>query len=88
MVGTNITQAYQFVVTENAPLGFVAASQVLLNGRLKEGSAWRVPDSLHHPLKQDAIILKDSPQAQAFMRELASPAAQALIQSFGYSVAK
>jgi len=86
VLGENITQAYQFVATGNAPLGFVAASQVTRNGHLTEGSAWRVPESLHHPLHQDAILLKDTPDARAFLHELRQPDTQALIRSYGYSV--
>ena len=56
--GANITQTFQFVSSENAQLGFVALSQVYENGKIKEGSAWLVPSSLHAPIQQDAVLLK------------------------------
>ncbi|MCC8986143.1 MAG: molybdate ABC transporter substrate-binding protein, partial [Candidatus Contendobacter sp.] len=46
VTGENITQAYQFIETENAELGFVALSQVMTDGKLTRGSAWIVPANL------------------------------------------
>ncbi|CDF97423.1 MULTISPECIES: molybdate ABC transporter substrate-binding protein [unclassified Pseudomonas] len=85
--GQNITQAYQFVSTGNAELGFVALSQVYKDGKLVSGSAWIVPAELHDPIKQDAVILskgRDNPAAKALMDYLKSPKAAAIIQSYGY----
>jgi molybdate transport system substrate-binding protein len=87
--GESIGQAYQFVSTGNAALGFVALSQVMLDGKIAEGSAWVVPAGLHGPLRQDAIVLnagKDNAAAVAFMAFLRSDAAKAVIRSFGYEV--
>jgi len=67
--GENIAQAFQFVATENAQLGFVALSQVFADGRITQGSAWRVPDSFYTPIRQDAQLLttaRDNPAAAAF----------------------
>ena len=55
--GENIAQAYQFVATGNAQLGFVAASQVIEAGAINEGVGWLVPQSLHSPIHQDAVLL-------------------------------
>ncbi|WP_434694999.1 molybdate ABC transporter substrate-binding protein [Pseudomonas sp. Z1-14] len=85
--GQNITQAYQFVSTGNAELGFVALSQVYKDGKLASGSAWIVPAELHDPIKQDAVILakgRDNPAALALMEYLKGPQAAVIIQSFGY----
>lgn len=87
--GQNIAQAYQFVATGNADLGFVAASQVFADGRLRQGSAWRVPATLHAPIRQDAVLLnpgKDSAAAAALMAYLRQDKAQAIIRSFGYGL--
>ena len=87
--GESIGQAYQFVFTGNATLGFVALSQVMVQGKITEGSAWVVPASMHSPLRQDAIVLnagKNSAAASAFMAYLRSDAAKAVIRSFGYDV--
>lgn len=87
--GENIGQAYQFVATQNAPLGFVALSQVFAEGRLTEGSTWMVPETLYEPIRQDAIILargKDNPAAPELMRYLRGDAAKAIIRSYGYGL--
>ncbi|WP_417695153.1 molybdate ABC transporter substrate-binding protein [Pseudomonas sp.] len=85
--GQNITQAYQFVSTGNAELGFVALSQVYKDGKVSSGSAWIVPAELHDPIKQDAVILskgRNNAAASAFMDYLRGPKATAIIQAYGY----
>ena len=85
--GQNITQAYQFVSTGNAELGFVALSQVYKDGKVTGGSAWIVPAELHDPIKQDAVILtkgRDNPAAVALVDYLKGPKAAAIIQVYGY----
>ena len=85
--GSNIAQAYQFVFSENASLGFVALSQVYEDGKLKQGSGWIVPAKMYSPIKQDAILLnsgRNNPAAIALMSYLQSEAAKAVIHKFGY----
>lgn len=85
--GSNIAQAYQFVFSENASLGFVAMSQVYEDGKLKQGSGWIVPAKMYSPIKQDAILLnsgRNNPAAIALMTYLQSEAAKAVIHKFGY----
>jgi molybdate transport system substrate-binding protein len=86
--GENIAQTYQFVVSENAQLGFVALSQIMAEGRMAQGSAWVVPGHLHAPIRQDAVLLakgRESPAAAAFMRFLRGEQARAVIRTFGYT---
>ena len=87
--GENISQAYQFVLTGNARMGFVALSQVMVDGRIAKGSAWQVPSELHAPIRQDAVVLnagKDNPAAAALMTFLRSDAARAVIRAHGYEL--
>lgn len=87
--GANVTQAYQFAASGNAALAFVAVAQVFENGQLREGSAWVVPDTLHEPLAQDAVLLKvgqNNPAAAALLQYLRTEKAQAIIRSYGYGV--
>ncbi|MNF36936.1 Molybdate-binding periplasmic protein precursor [compost metagenome] len=87
--GQSITQALQFVSTGNAELGFVALSQVYKDGRISSGSAWIVPEQLHDPINQDAVILnkgKDNPAATALVNYLRGPKAAAVIKSYGYTL--
>jgi molybdate transport system substrate-binding protein len=85
--GESIGQAYQFVATGNAPLGFVALSQVMHDGHLSEGSAWVVPDKLYDPIRQDAVILakgRQNPVAPILMQFLQADTAKTIISSYGY----
>ncbi|MHC6226106.1 molybdate ABC transporter substrate-binding protein [Pseudomonas sp. X10] len=87
--GQNITQAFQFVSTGNAELGFVALSQIYKDGKVESGSAWIVPAELHEPILQDAVILnkgKDNPAAKALVDYLKGPKAAAVIKSYGYEL--
>lgn len=87
--GQNITQAFQFVSTGNAELGFVALSQIYKDGKVGNGSAWIVPAELHDPIRQDALILnkgKDSAAAKALVEYLKGPKAAAVIKAYGYAL--
>ena len=87
--GQNITQAYQFVSTGNAELGFVALSQIYKDGKVTGGSAWIVPADMHDPIKQDAVILdkgKNNPAAKALVDYLKGPKAATVIKSYGYQL--
>ncbi|QJQ21343.1 molybdate ABC transporter substrate-binding protein [Pseudomonas sp. SK] len=87
--GQNITQAFQFVSTGNAELGFVALSQIYQDGKLASGSAWIVPSSLHAPIRQDAVVLekgRDNPAAKALVEYLKGPKAAAIIKAYGYEI--
>lgn len=85
----HIGQALQFVASGNAALGFVAMAQVFEDGKLREGSAWVVPEQMHSPLRQDMVLLlpgRGKPAALALMAYLQGPKAQAIVQSFGYAL--
>ena len=87
VTGQNVAQAFAFVASGSAELGFVARAQVWRDGQLIGGSAWLVPAALHHPLRQDAVLLTramGNPAAAAFLRHLAEPAVIAIITSYGY----
>ena len=84
--GASITQAFQYVQTGAAELGFVALSQVVGE---QGGSRWIVPASDHTPIEQQAVLLKtgaDSQAAKAFIAFLKSGEAKAIIRRYGYEV--
>ncbi len=87
----SIAQAYQFVSTGNAELGFVALSQVFDNGKVTSGSAWIIPEELHAPIKQTAVLLKkgaENPAATALLAYLKSAPALEIIKKYGYDLAQ
>ncbi len=88
VIGTNITQTWQFAASGNADMGFVALSQVIgQRGRI-QGSYWLPPQSQYQPIAQDAVILARTTKratAEAFERWLrTSRAAAAIIHDAGY----
>lgn len=87
--GQNIAQTLQFVVTRNASLGLIAASQAR-SGRLPEPVCrWPVPPAMHPPVEQQAILLRtaaDNATAIAFLEFVAGPEGRAIIRAQGYEV--
>jgi molybdate transport system substrate-binding protein len=82
--GNNIAQAFQFVDTGNAEVGFVAFAQVALK---PGGSRWVVPASMHKTIAQDAVLLKTgagNEAAKDFLAFLKGPEARQIIVKYGY----
>ena len=82
--GATIAQAFQFVASGNAELGFVALSQIVARS---DGSRWIVPQDLYTPIRQDAVLLKTgaaNEAARAFLAFLKGPEATSTIERFGY----
>lgn len=90
----NIAQAYQFIASGNAPLGFVAYSQILDDsGGLRGGSVWLVPEKLYSPIRQDVALLekgtvngKAKPAPAALLQYLKGDKARAIIKAYGYDL--
>src|SRR6266700_1837522 len=82
--GATVIQAFQFVETGNAELGFVALSQLAGSDA---GSRWLVPQELYTPIRQDAVLLKTGASNEAatgFIAFLKGPEARAIIEKYGY----
>ena len=87
--GENIGQAFQFVFSKNAQLGFVALSQVLDRKIQEAGSRWDVPMEFYAPIRQQAVLLlkgRRSEAANAFLDYVKGPKARAVIKQFGYAI--
>lgn len=85
--GENIGQAFQFVFTHNAQLGFVALSQALDPKSKDMGSRWDVPPHLYVALTQQAVLLKrgqHNPAAKTFLVYMKGKTARDIIERFGY----
>lgn len=84
--GNSIAQAFQFVDTRNAELGFIALSQLY---GVTGGTRWNVPQNLYSQIRQDAVLLKNGENneaAKAFLAFLKTPEARAIIERFGYTL--
>jgi molybdate transport system substrate-binding protein len=93
VMGENISQTFQFVSTGNAELGFIAFAQVIdiNSGKIGSGSGWMIPDNLHGPFNQTAVLLKkgaENPAALALVDFLKSPAALKIIEKYGFGLPK
>jgi molybdate transport system substrate-binding protein len=84
--GESIAQAFQFIYSKNAEVGFVALSQL---EAVPEGTRWLVPQNLYTPIRQDAVLLKkgeNDEASKAFLEFLRGPEARAIIEKFGYGL--
>jgi len=82
--GENISQAFQFVNSHNAELGFVAYSQIKHPMHPSTGSWWEIPPSLYTPIEQQAVLLKQNKTARDFLSFIKSNESLEIIRSFGY----
>jgi molybdate transport system substrate-binding protein len=83
--GESIGQAFQFVKSGNAELGFVACSQVIRPDQAMQGSYWDIPQTLYAPIEQQAVLLKNSPAARAFLDFTKSSESLEIIRRYGYT---
>jgi molybdate transport system substrate-binding protein len=83
--GENIGQAFLFVRSGNAELGFVAWSQLVSGPQPVEGSFWQVPENLYRPVNQQAVVLTDNEATRAFMSFMHSEEAARIIRDHGYA---
>ncbi len=79
--GDSVGQAFAFVHSGNAELGFVAASQVLE----RAGGTWVPPRGSYTPIRQDAVVLTPSNAAAiAFAEFLQEDAARQLLRRYRF----
>lgn len=89
--GESIAQAYQFIATGNAELGFVALSQVAAPDAPTTGSYWIVSAHLYAPIRQDAVLLRRgerNPAARALCEYMKSVKAREVIRAYGYELSQ
>lgn len=89
--GESISATFQFVMTGNAQLGFVALSQLAdpASPAKGVGQYWLPPQSDYPPIEQAAVLIKNTKHAAAtksFLMFLRSPTATRIIQSYGYAL--
>ncbi|HHB92114.1 MAG TPA: molybdate ABC transporter substrate-binding protein [Thioploca sp.] len=81
--GNNISQAYQFIITSNAELGFIALSQYQ-----NTGSYWLIDENLYSPILQGAVSLNQKPVTKEFIKFLQGRIAHKTIKKSGYIINK
>jgi len=86
VTGENIGQTFQFVASGNAELGLVAWSQLQHGNSGMGGSWWLVPDTLHKPIEQQAVLLKPGTAAESFLAFVRSAKSLEILSAHGYGV--
>lgn len=88
--GDNVSQTYQFAMTNNAQVGFVAKSQIQGNRNHSRGSFWEIPAQLYQPIRQQAVVLLRTTHkavAREFVKFLKSDEVKRILTAqFGYGV--
>jgi molybdate transport system substrate-binding protein len=87
VLGENIAQAAQFVQSGNADAGILALSVAISPGFRSQGRYWTIPETLHAPIRQGAVILRGSKNpegAQALLAYIKTRAATALLAQYGF----
>lgn len=89
VLGENILQTTQFVQSGNADVGFISASHAHSDA-LKGGKIWRVPQSLHPPIRQGLIVLSrkgsDGTESHRFADFLHSTEAREVLKRYGFQL--
>lgn len=83
--GENVAQAQGFVDAGSAELGFVALAGVMTKAKYRH---WTVPEALHDPIRQDAVLLSrgaEVPAARELLEYLKSDEARRAIEQAGYA---
>lgn len=89
ITGQNITQTHQFIASGNVDMGFVSLAQLRFfeKSQTQTVNHWLVPQTLHEPIEQTAILLtanKHQTQAMLFLNFLQTPVALAVLKQYGY----
>jgi molybdate transport system substrate-binding protein len=87
VLGENIGQAAQFATTGNAVGGILAYSLVVSGPLREQGRYALVTESLHPPLRQRMVLLKQaSTTVDRFYQYLQQPAARNVLRQYGFVV--
>lgn len=79
--GENINQAFRYVSSGNAELGFVAYSQVI-NEPI--ASLWLPDINAYDPIRQDGLVIRKTEASVQFAQFLQSEIAHKIILNYGY----
>jgi molybdate transport system substrate-binding protein len=87
--GQSVAQTFALIESGNAELGLIAYSQAL--AYQGESAYVIVPQALHQPIFQDAVLLRSASEnaaALAFRKFLQSSEAASIIEQYGYVAAQ
>lgn len=85
--GDNISQAAQFVQSGSAQAGLVALS-LAISAAMKDGKRWDIPEDMHPPIEQAAVLMKNAKNkeaASAFLDFVKTDGARATLAKYGFT---
>ncbi|HVB34980.1 MAG TPA: molybdate ABC transporter substrate-binding protein [Patescibacteria group bacterium] len=88
VLGEDVSQATQFVVSGNAQAALTSLALMLAPGAKPPGRYWLVPPEDYPPLDQAAVIVKRSGQkqlARAFLAYLETAEARSIFRRYGFA---
>jgi molybdate transport system substrate-binding protein len=88
VLGKDVRQVLTYVETGNADAGLVYATDAMTSGKVRVIAS--APESTHEPIVYPAAVVKGSRNeaaARAFIEYLAGPAARAIFQKHGFTMA-
>jgi molybdate transport system substrate-binding protein len=88
-LGENVSQAAQFVQSGAAEIGVIALSLALAPTLRDEGRAYLVPDHLHPPIEQGAVILERAAhrsESERFLEYVLGPTGREVLEAYGFVV--
>lgn len=81
--GESVAQAFHFLASGNADLGFVALSQLRLTAQAP-ATFVVIPADRHPPIEQQVVLLNDTVAGRAFLQWLLAPGTRSRLGEFGY----
>lgn len=85
VLGENVAQAVQFAVSGSTQGGIFAYSLALSPALRDKGRYTLLPDTLHSPLRQRMVLLKNAGEtAKAFYRYLQQERARTVLSQYGF----
>jgi molybdate transport system substrate-binding protein len=94
VLGENISQAAEFVVSGAAQIGILGISMALSDPMRGKGKYWEVPTGSYPVMEQAGIILRHAREsgsldaARSFIRALQSPMSRAVLERYGFTAAR
>jgi len=86
VLGENVAQAAEFVMTGNADAGIVALSLVLSDPLRDVGTWWEIPADTFPTIEQGGVLLSDSPAARALRDAITGPDGRAILARYGFTL--
>ena len=86
--GENISQAAEFVQSDNAQVGIVALS-LAVSPAMKNGNRWEIPPDSYPAIKQAVVLLKSSKNkdaARRFLEFVSGSQGREILKRFGFTV--